>query len=348
MFNFNPVTKESGECLAVGRGAIAIRLALENINKTNGRVLVPANICYAAVLPIIYAGFEPFFCDVDRKSGNITFETIKKTSIEGIVAAIIPHMYGNPVKSFKEIVHYLHSRNIVVIEDCASLMTRDGDKYIPGTIGDYVIYSTGYSKTIDIGYGGLLFSSKYRLRDLELLESQYNDFDKEYVNEWSVFSALYRVLRNTSQSSMMAKSIYKSLPKVLKDSYTFSISENKKEEIVKSISDLDDVIVERRKKYQIYYDHIRIKDKIYAFESDAVPWRFNLMIDEGRKSFIESCLEKKLPISDWYPCVTPVFNNSIHFEGAEWHESHIVNFPLLIPDQKIINICEVINSFEFV
>jgi len=346
MIDFNPVTNEKGNCIAVGRGAIAIRLALESIKKENGKVLVPANICYAAVLPVIYAGYEPLFCDVDNISGNITMDLVRQISTVDVVAAIIPHMYGNPVKELYEIVDYFHERDIVVIEDCASMMTNTGKEYTPGTLGDFVVYSTGYSKTIDIGYGGLLYSSKYKLKDLEEIERRFDRFNSDYEQEWSIFSAIYRVLRNTNQYSALAQSLYKNLPDVLKPSYTFSLSAKEKQKILDIIiNDLDDVIRERKRKYSIYYDLLNCKDCIYEFDQDAVPWRFNLIIGEERKKLIDYCLERKVPVSDWYPLVTPIFRNKEHFEGAEWHEKHIVNFPILISDEQIFNICKTINSF---
>ncbi len=348
MLDFNPVTGESGKCIAVGRGAIAIRLALEEIDKKGKYILVPSNICYAAVLPIIYAGYKPVFCDVDSRSGNVTRETITKTCFENVVAAIIPHMYGNPIPEMKEIVEFLHFRNVVVIEDCASLMSRDGGAYIPGTLGDFVIYSTGYSKTIDIGLGGLLYSKSCDLRRSERLEQSFCPWNDEYKTEWNEFSRIYRILRNDGQMTNLASVIYLNLPETLYKSYNFSISLEEKRRIVSSLNDLDRIIASRRRKYQTYNDLLACFINVsYPYEESAVPWRFNLLI-ENKHEFIEQCLHDNLPISDWYPRVTTVFQNSDHFVGAEWHEEHIVNFPLLKEDCEIKRICEVMKKYKVI
>ena len=346
MLNYNPVTKKSGQSFAVGRGAVAIRLALSNLSIKDGYVLVPANICYAAVLPVIYSGFSPLFCDVDPVSGNVTLNSVKCACNNDVIAAIIPHMYGNPVNEFLLIYDYLHSRNVTVIEDCASLMTNKGNNYIPGTIGDYVVYSTGYSKTIDIGFGGLLFSERNDLNCLESVENNLNEFDKSYELEWSSFSAVYRILRNKGQHTSIAKSVFQNLPSSFSDSYNFRVSEEQKTKIIESIDTLDAVIEERRRKYKLYLSSLEIsEEKVYSFSADSVPWRFNMLLGEEREEFIKYCLDNKLPVSDWYPLVTPIFGDNKCYPNAEWHEKHIVNFPILISDEKIIEICNIINQY---
>lgn len=346
MLDFNPVTGESGQCIAVGRGAIAIRLALEEIAMKGKGILVPSNICYAAVLPIIFAGYKPVFCDVDSRSGNVTTESIKRSCFKNVVAAVIPHMYGNPIPEMKEIVEFLHSCKVVVIEDCASLMSRDGEIYIPGTLGDFTIYSTGYSKTIDIGFGGLLYSKNYDLKRAEKLEQSFGVWDDCYKNEWNEFSKIYRILRNDGQTTNLASIIYSNLPETLHKSYNYSISTEEKKRIISSINDLDRIVAERRRRYQIYIELLdSCSSDLYPYERSAVPWRFNLLI-EHKHDFIEQCLHHNLPVSDWYPRVTPVFQNSDCFVGAEWHEDHIVNFPLLLEEREIKHICEVIKDIK--
>ena len=94
MLDYNPVTGQKGQCVIAGRGAVAIYLALKNISQYGKCVIVPANICYAAVFPIIYAGYTPLFCDVNPADGNVSLRIIKDSYNDSVAAAIIPHMYG--------------------------------------------------------------------------------------------------------------------------------------------------------------------------------------------------------------------------------------------------------------
>lgn len=348
MLKQNPVTKQNGDCIVVGRGATAIYLVLKYGKIPCGKVIVPANICYAAVFPIIYAEYEPIFCDVDPNNGNVTIDTIKEAYSESIVAAVIPHMYGNPVADLLEIKCFFKDKGIILIEDCASLMTNQGDSYIPGTIGDYVVYSTGYSKTIDIGFGGLLCSTSFSLEEMEKNESTLPIYKHEFEYECNIFSKVYRVLRNNGQDSCIAKGIYKSLTESLKNSFVFSIEESRKKEIINAIQNLDYIIRKRRRNYQLYIQNLegsRIKDKIFAFGKDSVPWRFNILMRDNARPFIDYCLREMVPVSDWYPCVTPIFGIEQEFKGAMTHEKCIVNFPLLISEEEIDRICVIINSY---
>lgn len=346
MLSFNPVTRQLGYCLPVGRGAVAIYLALRNLKSEGTKVIVPANICYAAVYPILLAGYIPLFCDVDKYSGNVTLQIISSIDKKNICAAVLPHMYGNPIDDFIEIGEYLNENGIILIEDCASLMSNDGDTYVPGTVGDYVIYSTGHSKTIDIGIGGLLFSSKYSLAECEKIENTLPAFTEEAGSEFDVFSKIYRTIRNAGENHEIVKIFYGSLRASFSKMFLFSIDEKQKEKIVQACQKLNEVIDRRRSEYSLYKSLLN-EGCSYNFNNKAVPWRYNMLIAKDRKEFIRYCLDNSLPVSDWYPLVTPMFNDDGDYPGARWHAEHIVNLPLLIEHEEIKRICDIINSYNF-
>ena len=140
---------EEKNMLITSRASSAIYLVLDSL-KDKGNVIVPANLCYAGIYPILYAGMTPVFCDVEQHSGNTNLDFFKKAVTSKTVAAIIPHMYGNPVKELPEIAEFCKENGILLIEDCASAMGAKAD-YPLGKVGDYTVYSTGYSKTLDLG-----------------------------------------------------------------------------------------------------------------------------------------------------------------------------------------------------
>ena len=71
------ITNLRKNSLFVGRAATAIYLVLNTLMKDK-EVIVPSNICYAAVYPIIYSKNMPVFVDIDKKTGNSTYEEIIK------------------------------------------------------------------------------------------------------------------------------------------------------------------------------------------------------------------------------------------------------------------------------
>ena len=256
---------------------------------------------------------------------------------------IINYMKNNgsitPMEAFSEL-------GITKLSTRISEMTREGVVYIPGTIGDFVVYSTGYSKTIDLGFGGLLFSKKYDIESLERIESGLPPFKQTYKEEWDTFSKIYRVLRNTNDSSKISKVVYNHLSEALKESFYFSITEEEKTRVFECIDQLDRIVSERKRQHKLYLDALRIPEACYyPFQPDSVPWRFNLLCMEGRKELINYCLKRNLPVSDWYPRVTPIFGDSDRYPGAYRHEKRILNFPLLISDDEIKEICSCVNEF---
>jgi len=345
MLNHNPITQEVGECIVVGRAATAIYLVLSELKQKNKYVLVPANICYAAVFPIISAGLIPLFCDVDKYSGNITISSVKEALNSDVVAAIIPHMYGNPIQDIKELHSIFLENNVIMIEDCASLMTNEMTSSTPGTVGDYVLYSTGYSKTVDLGFGGILYSKTYSLSNMEQDLSELPLFNDKFEKETSLFSKIYRLLRNQRHESNLSKDFYGCLNNSFKDNFLYRIDKSKQDLILEKVKELDDVISSRRYKYLYYKNKLQDKYDIYFYTDSAVPWRFNILV-KNRDDFVKYCLENELPISDWYPCVTPVFGIDKRFDGAAWHEKHIVNFPLMIDDGAIDSICDVLLKYD--
>lgn len=193
------------ENLVVSRAATAIYLIL----KTNGiqakKIIVPANLCYAVIYPIIYSGNEPLFCDIEPESGSLNDRLIADliSQYEDIGALIIPHMYGKCIRKIvmKKISETCRKNNILVIEDCASAMGASDGDYVAGSIGDYAVFSFGYSKTVDLGRGGLLISDK-SLKDIAIEYAKLPlEAEVDQQNE-AFFSRLYRLIRNDRKQTL--------------------------------------------------------------------------------------------------------------------------------------------------
>lgn len=60
---------------------------------------------------------------------------------------------------------------------------------------------------------------------------------------------------------------------------------------------------------------------------------------------IDFLLQNNVPVSDWYPVSTTIFGDRGDYPEAEKMENMILNFPLLLDNEKIIYICEKINNY---
>ena len=335
-----------GNHFYVSRAATGIFLILKTQikNPQNKSVLVPANICYAAVLPIVYCGMRVRFCDVDSVTGNVTYKSFIENCSGDVAAAIIPHMYGNPVDDMRDISEYCKDKNILLIEDCASAMGAQSDSYKLGSQGDFTVYSMGYSKTVDLGFGGLIVSK----RDLKVIEKEEKNLPlyTEDTDELALFSKIYRDLRNDNNNTALRSAVYSAFPHVVKNELLCRIEDKDRDYLEKGLRSLDEVVNNRRYSQSVYESQLPdLKEYFYPFGKGAVPWRFCLLLNKDTKrQIIRECLKNDLPVSDWYPVVTPIFGDYKDYPGAKAHEEHILNFPLPNSQNEIEKICRIINA----
>jgi dTDP-4-amino-4,6-dideoxygalactose transaminase len=331
-------------CFFVGRAATAIFLILKSENMENKKILYPANICYATIYPALYAGCSPVFCDVSKEDGNVTFKEIC-AYIDQVSAIVIPHMYGNPVRDIEKIRTLCEEKGVLFIEDCASAMGAILPEGICGSFGDYSIFSTGYSKTIDIGNGGFLLTDR-SICKMQSIYEQLPVWNQQIEENESFFSKLYRLIRNNWNQNL-DQYIWEGLKYNLKDVFLYQYPQIDIK-IQTAISGLEKTVDQRRREKELYQALIHeTKDiKIYKFHDGAVPWRFNLFVSQDKKhKIIDILLKQKVPVSDWYPDVTPIFGNHRFYKNAKTMEKQIINFPLLIEDVEIQRICDCINQF---
>ena len=328
----------------VGRAATAIYLVLKTEKVSIKNVLFPANICYAAVYPAIYAGYEPIFCDINPQNGNVDYDQVCKY-IGKVGAAVIPHMYGNPTIDIEKIAKEFKKNGVLLIEDCASAMGADIDGVLCGTYGDYSIFSTGYSKTIDIGCGGILISNQSLEAELALYNSLPTAKKETYLNS-SFFSKMYRLVRNYPDQTL-EKYIWKNMPEALESSYIYK-DESVSMKVADAIVKLPQIVQRRRENVKKYEKQLQSIDAIetYTWLKGAVPWRYNIFVEEKqRKSLIVFLLEKGIPVSDWYPPVNTMFGKENNCKNALDMGRRILNFPIMISDKEIMAICQSIKEY---
>ena len=346
MLEYDPVRQEVGNAMIVSRGATAIYLALRKLGYAGFEALVPANLCYAGVYPVIYAGMIPRFCDVDRESGNVSLTTVTDAWNERIRVMIIPHMYGNPVRDLAKIASFCQEKGIKMIEDCASAMGAEADGYELGKAGDYCVYSTGYSKTIDLGYGGVLVCREHKLETEEELEKELPEETEDGRKNAELFSAIYRTLRNHEKDSSLKSGIYELFPQICRNTFLCKIGDQQKKNVLEAVKLLPEVVQRRRRAWENYQIRLAgiLNASLYSFSEGAVPWRANLLISDPllRRRIIRECLECHLPVSDWYPRVTCMFGQHGEYPGARWHEEHILNFPLDVSKETMDAICSLL------
>lgn len=336
------ILKLRKNCLAVGRGSAGIYLILSRFK--GEKVLLPSNICYAAIYPVIYSGNIPVFCDVDSVSGNVRLCNVKK-KIGDVSAAVIPHMYGEPVADIALIKALCRSKGVLLIEDCASSMGASVNGELTGTFGDYVIFSTGYSKTVDIGNGGYILSDCSLDREAALSQA-LPLYDSRTEELTGAFSRRYRAFRN-SKKDIRESDFLSMVNGDMRQAFLYRNTEEFDRYVEERVGKLDEIIKLRREALSYYDERISYRSGLisrYPFSEGAVPWRYNLFVDPScRERLIAMLLENHIPVSDWYPRASCLFSDYSEYEGARSHEERILNFPLPVEKSEIDRISDAIN-----
>ena len=186
---------DSQEPLLVARAATGI-YAILKANMAGAEVIVPANICPAAVYPIVYSGNVPVFCDASSPLGNATLEDILQVTTPRTACILLPHMYGSPNADILRISEFCKGCGILLIEDCASSMGASLSGIPVGSWGDYAVFSTGHGKVLDLGGGGLVYGLRTSSGIRDILNRLPPLSNSAKVSEMA-FAHTYRQFLNT-------------------------------------------------------------------------------------------------------------------------------------------------------
>lgn len=321
--------------LVTGRGASAIYLVLAHLSQSMeqpGVMLAPANVCYAALYPALYAGWSVRFVDVSPHDGNLEPQAVEEFLAHDHANALLaPHMYGQPIAELPRIASTCAQANVTLIEDCASAMGAAAT-YPVGTVGDYTVFSTGYAKVVDVGFGGLLASDRHELDWARRIEETLPLRTESLEQTETLFGKLYRTLR-TFGDSQLDQAVYRVMPEATRDLFLHRLTAGQIARVETALEDLDDIVAQRRRCQdacqQIWDAAAPEHARAYPYSAGAVPWRFTFLVDPAmRKPLISACLDANVPISDWYPSIAPMLGDLGSYPSAEAMGDAILNLPL--------------------
>ena len=133
----------------------AIHLALLSIGIGPGdEVIVPDVTWVASVVPIVYTGATPVFCDIDKDNWCIDPKSFEQMITEKTKAVIVVDLYGN-MPEMDTIVSIAKNNNIKVIEDAAEGFGAKYKNQPAGSFGDISVFSFNATKIAVAGQGGV-------------------------------------------------------------------------------------------------------------------------------------------------------------------------------------------------
>lgn len=119
------------QCLSTCNGTAALHIACAAMGLQPGmEVIVPSLTYIASVNAIAYCGATPAFADSDRRTWNVTRDSIEAAWTPRTAGVIAVHLYGMPAP-VDDIADLCRERNVWLIEDCAESL---GATLTTGTI----------------------------------------------------------------------------------------------------------------------------------------------------------------------------------------------------------------------
>jgi perosamine synthetase len=145
--------------------------------KPGDEVLAPTATFWASVVPMLWVGAIPVFCESEFERLGIDPVDAEKRITPRTRAIVVTHLWGMPAK-MTEILNLARRRNLKLIEDASHAQGALWRQRPCGTLGDISVFSLQSSKLAPAGEGGMLLTN-----DDELMERAICLGDIERIRE---------------------------------------------------------------------------------------------------------------------------------------------------------------------
>ncbi len=132
--------------------------------KPGDEVIVPPLTMSSPALAVLHNGSIPVFADVDRKTFNISPDSILANITEKTRAVIAVSLYGL-APDYDQILKICREKGIYLIEDNAESFFSKYKNKLVGEFGDFASFSFQASKHLTCGEGGMLVTDSEELAD---------------------------------------------------------------------------------------------------------------------------------------------------------------------------------------
>lgn len=312
--------------LATPNCTLSIYAAFQALDiKADDEVIVPNLTHASSIYPILMSGAKIKVCDFEKGSYNYDINHLKKLVGPKTRFMLACYLYGMPL-NIQEIANFCNENNIILIEDVAQAFgTKINGKYA-GTFGTIGCYSFNDTKMLRIGEGGAIVTN-----------------DKNIYDKLEHFRHVGEVYTSNLQSSVSSNTTYGDLLfnglsnsgrglNLRPSPVTFSTG-------LERIKVIDNYILARRKKLDIYYNELSklegvniINNFDYEKLDDYAPIALWINLDDekyDRNKLILGCINMGIP--------TGSFNYNTIIKNNYFNKFIINNEDKLDNSQKIRN-----------
>ncbi|MFK7912004.1 MAG: DegT/DnrJ/EryC1/StrS family aminotransferase [Akkermansiaceae bacterium] len=139
-------------------GTTALMAAFWSLNLEPGdRVFVPSATFWASVLPMMWMGLVPVFCETEPDQLGLDIEDMRAKWTPDVKAMVIVPLWGMP-SNYSTLMDFAAEKNLRIIEDASH---AHGARYRGrpcGSFGDVSVFSLQGDKLAPAGEGGVLLT----------------------------------------------------------------------------------------------------------------------------------------------------------------------------------------------
>jgi perosamine synthetase len=318
--------------VAVNSGTTALHLALILAGvETGDEVILPSQTFIATGLVILMVGAIPIFADIDKTTGNIGIDSIKK-KISPKTKAIIPvHWAGYPCE-MDEIISLSNEYDIKVIEDAAHAFGAKYKEKAIGSISDFTCFSFQAIKHITTGDGGAVV-----VKD-----------DSKYLQAKRL--RWFGIDRANSKVSFLGERDYN----VKEIGYKYHLNDYAAALGLANLEDLEFILSRREEIYEYYKQNIKQSDFLtflnYSNQNRSAYWLFTILVKD-RERFVNFLKSKGIPTSVVHVGIhkNDVFSvNDLDLKNQIYFDNHQISIPLHsnLTESEIKHIVTSINQWN--
>lgn len=149
--------------LAHCNGTSALMAAFWAIGLQPGdEVLVPSATFWASVLPLVWMGATPIFCESEPERLGLDPADLERKLSPRTKAIVVVHLWGLPSK-MTEILAFAGKHGLKIIEDASHAQGAFWRGRACGTLGDVSVFSLQGGKLAPAGEGGILLCRDYEI-----------------------------------------------------------------------------------------------------------------------------------------------------------------------------------------
>lgn len=288
-------------------------------NKNKKKIIIcPSNSFAAIPSAILKYGFDLYIADIDYKTGNICYNSLKKIIKKkklDVEAVFITHYGGNLVDINK--VRKIVGKSIYILEDCAGALGSFYSKgYSCGSKADFACWSFDSMKLVVCGEGGLAYVRNEKILKIftENLFLGFKNKDRfaffkkktkwwEYqLNSYGTRSVFTEVDAAIGYPQLKNINYLLSQKRVIRENYLSNLVQNKNIKILENVNCFKHsnyfftILIKKKRNYLAkilkknnIYSSVRYYpiNRINLFRSNSINNNFNL---PGTKKFFDEAL----------------------------------------------------------